>query len=80
MKTNYLINIVGPTAIGKTSLAIQLAKDSKKNHSLRNDLKNAANKYLYKSLKTLKQFEQFLEEAHKTSQLGNKLKDGYIIN
>jgi tRNA dimethylallyltransferase len=25
MKTNYLINIVGPTAIGKTSLAIQLA-------------------------------------------------------
>ena len=61
-------------------LAIQLAKDSKKNHSLRNDLKNAANKYLYKSLKTLKQFEQFLEEAHKASQLGNKLKDGYIIN
>ena len=61
-------------------LAIQLAKDSKKNHSLRKDLKNAANKYLYKSLKTLKQFEQFLEEAHKASQLGNKLKDGYIIN
>ena len=25
MKTNYLINIVGPTAIGKTSLALQLA-------------------------------------------------------
>lgn len=25
MKTNYFINIVGPTAIGKTSLAIQLA-------------------------------------------------------
>ena len=25
MKTNYLINVVGPTAIGKTSLAIQLA-------------------------------------------------------
>lgn len=26
MKTNYLITIVGPTAIGKTSLSIQLAK------------------------------------------------------
>lgn len=27
MNTNYLINIVGPTAIGKTSLAIQLANE-----------------------------------------------------
>ena len=35
---------------------------------------------MYKNLKTLKQFEQFLEEAHKASQLGNKLKDGYVVS
>ena len=43
---------------------------SKKNLSLREESKTAANKhlynkYLYNNLKALKEFEQFLEEAHK---------------
>ena len=41
-------------------LAIKLAKDSKKNNSLRDKSKKAANKYLFKSQKTLKEFENFL--------------------
>ena len=61
------------------NLAVQLAQDSKKNLSLREELKTAANKYLYNNLKALKEFEQFLEEAHMTAQLGNKLKDGHKI-
>ena len=61
------------------NLAIELAKDGKKNLSLREESKTAANKYLYKNLKALKEFEQFLEEAHTTAQSRNKLKDGYII-
>ena len=51
----------------------------KKNLSLRGELKTAATKYLYNNLKALKEFEQFLEEAHITAQLGNKLKDGHKI-
>ena len=61
------------------NLAIELAKDDKKNLSLREESKTAANKYLYKNLKALKEFEQFLEEAHMTAQSGNKLKDGHKI-
>ena len=61
------------------NLAIELAKDDKKNLSLREESKTAANKYLYKNLKALKEFEQFLEETHATAKSGNKLKDGYII-
>ena len=61
------------------NLAIKLAQDDKKNLSLREESKTAANKYLYNNLKALKEFEQFLEEAHTTAQLGNKLKDGHKI-
>ena len=61
-------------------LAVELAKNQKKNHALREESKIAANKYLYKNLKTLKGFERFLEEAHKTARLGNKLKGGFVIN
>ena len=61
------------------NLAVKLAQDSKKNLSLREESKIAANKYLYNNLKALKEFEQFLEEAHMTAQLGNKLKDGHKI-
>jgi len=61
------------------NLAVQLAQDSKKNLSLREELKTAANKYLYKNLKALKEFEQFLEEAHTAAQAGNKLEDGHKI-
>ena len=61
------------------NLAIELAQDDKKNLSLREESKTAANKYLYNNLKALKEFEQFLEEAHTTTQSGNKLKDGHEI-
>ena len=61
------------------NLVIELAQDDKKNLSLREESKTAANKYLYNNLKALKEFEQFLEEAHITAQSGNKLKDSHII-
>jgi predicted O-linked N-acetylglucosamine transferase (SPINDLY family) len=61
------------------NLVIELAQDDKKNLSLREESKTAANKYLYNNLKALKEFEQFLEEAHTTAQSGNKLKDSHII-
>ena len=61
------------------NLAVKLAQDTKKNLYLREESKNAANKYLYNNLKALKEFEQFLEEAHIAAQSGNKLKDGYKI-
>ena len=61
------------------NLAIELAQDDKKNLSLREESKTAANKYLYNNLKALKEFEQFLEETHVTAQLGNKLKDRHKI-
>ena len=51
----------------------------KKNLSLREKSKIAANKYLYNNLKALKEFERFLEEAHVAAQSGNKLKDGHKI-
>ncbi len=60
-------------------LAIELARDNNKNQSLREELKIAAKKYLYKNLNSLKEFEKFLEEAYRTSQAGNKLKDGCIF-
>ena len=60
-------------------LAIKLAYDSETNRNLREETKVSANKYLYKNIKTLKAFEQFLEEAHLAAQLGNKLEDGYTI-
>jgi len=50
------------------NLAVKLAQDDKKNLSLREKSKIAANKYLYNNLKALKEFEQFLEEAHITAQ------------
>ena len=60
-------------------LAIKLAYDSETNRNLREETKISANKYLYKNIKTLKAFEQFLEEAHLAAKLGNKLEDGYTI-
>jgi len=60
-------------------LAIKLTYDSKINRNLREEIKISANKYLYKNLKALKAFEQFLEEAYLAAQLGNKLEDGYTI-
>ena len=56
-----------------------MAQDNKKNLSLREESKTAANKYLFNNLKALKEFEQFLEEAHMKAQLKDKLKDGHTI-
>ena len=49
-------------------LAIKLAKDSKKNNSLREKSKKAANKYLFKNHKALKEFESFLEKVHRKTK------------
>ena len=37
-------------------------------------------KLLYKNTKALNEFEKFLKEAYNSMQLGNKLKNGYIVN
>ena len=37
------------------------------------------NKYLYNNLKTLKEFEKFLVDAHTAAQSGSKLKNGHKI-
>jgi len=62
------------------NLAVELAENKKKNASLREEIKIAANKYLYNNSIVLKDFEKFLEEAYKARKKGEKLKDGYIIN
>ena len=49
-------------------LAIKLAKDSKKNNSLRKKSKKAAIKYLFKSRKALKEFENFLIKVHRKAK------------
>ena len=61
------------------NLAVKLAQNSKINFSLREESKTGANKYLYNNLKTLREFEKFLEDAHVAAQSKNKLKDGQII-
>ena len=62
------------------NLAVELAKNKEKNASLREEIKVAANKYLYNNSNVLKDFEKFLEDAHKANKKGEKLQDGYIIN
>ena len=49
-------------------LAIKLAKDSKKNNFLREKSKKAGNKYLFKSHKALKEFENFLIKVHREAK------------
>jgi len=61
------------------NLAIELAQNRKKNLSLRKNLKISAKKYLYKNLKVVNKFENFLEKAYQESLKGNKLKDGCIF-
>ena len=60
-------------------LAGRFAQDKKKNNLLREESKIAAKKHLYRNLNALKEFEKFLEEAHRASQMGNKLKNGYVF-
>ena len=62
------------------NLSVKLAQDSKINFSLREESKIAANKYLYKNLKALREFEKFLEKAYRATQSGSKLKGGCVIN
>ena len=45
------------------SLAVTLAKNKKKNSSLRKITKKAANKYLFKNGKVIKEFEKVLEQT-----------------
>ena len=47
-------------------LAVKLAQNDKKNQALRKESKIAANKYLYRNLNALKEFEKFLEEFWST--------------
>lgn len=61
-------------------LAVELAKNSKKNKNLRKISIVAAKKFLFKNIFALKEFEKFLEKAHKANYLGKKLKSGYIVN
>ena len=49
-------------------LAIKLAKDKKKNSSLRKKSKEAASKYLFKNFKALKEFDNFLEKVHRITK------------
>ena len=51
------------------NLAVKLAQDSKKNFSLREESKVAANKYLYNNLKALKEFEQFFGRSSHNSSI-----------
>ena len=77
------MKITNPPIVQNTEeyidLAIKLAKDSKKNNSLREKTKKAANKYLYNNKKVLKEFEKFLRSAHKAAQQGKKLRNGCIF-
>ena len=47
---------------------INLVKDKNKNVYLREKSKKAANKYLFKSHKTLKEFEHFLIKVHRKAK------------
>ena len=61
-------------------LAIELAKDTKKNFQLRKSLKKAAELHLFNDLKAVKQFERFLQESYKAANSASYLKDGYVIS
>ena len=50
------------------NLAIELAKNNKKNILLREKSKKAAKKYLFENKEALKEFENFLEKIHKNVQ------------
>jgi protein O-GlcNAc transferase len=51
------------------NLALELAKNKKKNNSLREISKKAAKRYLFNNNKVLKEFEDFLKKVHVKSQL-----------
>tara|TARA_Y100000590_G_scaffold23663_1_gene27078 strand:+ start:14857 stop:16782 length:1926 start_codon:yes stop_codon:yes gene_type:complete len=61
------------------NLAINLAKNKKKNLKMRKDSVLASKKNLFKNYKALQQFEIFLEKAYLKSQSRKTLNDGYVI-
>jgi len=62
------------------SLAVDLASDKKKNLALREKLKLASQKYLYRDKESVVQFEAFLEESLKSFSKNKKLEDGLVIS
>ena len=42
-------------------------------------VKKFPNNYLYNNKKVLKEFEKFLENAHKAVQQGKKIKNSYVF-
>jgi len=61
-------------------LAIDLAKDKKKNFDFRNLLKKAAKLYLFNDQNAVKKFEKFLLEANEASKKNSYLKSGHTIS
>ena len=62
------------------SLAVDLASDKKKNLALREKLKLASQKYLYRDKESVVQFEAFLEESFRSFNKNKKLEDGLVIS
>ena len=75
MKTNYLINIVGPTAIGKTSLAIQLA------NKFNTEIISADSRQFYKEMRigTAVPSEEELQTAKHHFIQHISIKDNYNV-
>ena len=74
-----VILIAGPTASGKSELAIKLAKNKDENSSLREKSRTAAKQFLFNNKKALKEFEIFLTEVFNAEKKGRKLKNESII-
>ncbi len=75
MKTNYLINIVGPTAIGKTTLAIQLA------NKFNTEIISADSRQFYKEMRigTAVPSEEELQTAKHHFIQHISIKDNYNV-
>jgi len=67
------MKISNPPIVNSTeeyiNLAVELAKNKKRNDSLREDSKKAAKKYLFNNNKVLKEFENLLKNVHKKVQI-----------
>ena len=62
------------------NLAVDLALDKKKNLALREKLKLASQKYLYRDKESVVQFETFLEATLSSFNNNKKLEDGLVIS
>ena len=61
-------------------MAVDLALDNKKNLALREKLKLASQKYLYRDKESVVQFETFLEATLSSFNKNKKLEDGLVIS